>query len=116
MNTPMIDRAMRQIVNQRDLSMPIIDTALPDRLRGDVIEITPEAIKKAFPIGAIMHGVDPGSESGDKEKVFRISKEQANAFSKSMLLRSITHSLECLAEDDPQPAIRAALEAVRAIK
>jgi hypothetical protein len=83
---------------------------------GDVIEITPETIKKAFPLGAIMHGVDPGSESGDKEKVFQISKEQMNAFSKSMLLRTITHSLECLAEDDPQPAIRAALEAVRTIK
>lgn len=39
-----------------------------------------------------------------------------DSHSKENVLRAITHSLECLLEDDPQPAIRAALEAVRAIK
>jgi hypothetical protein len=102
MNTPMIDRAMAQIRNEEWTGAPVMPIHnISDN--GDEIEISSEAVI--------------ASESAviSQEKWEKLG-ETADNISRYRLIKSITHSLECLAEDDPQPAIRAALDAVRAIK
>lgn len=105
MSTPMIDRAVAQLYNQMHGSP--LEFMHRHPADGVIVDISGEAREKFAAM----------AESGGKEIVIPISREQANEWSRSMLLRSIITGLENLMEDATDPAIvQAAIDAVRRIK